>query len=317
MTIDRALSGNPFQIDQFRCREAAEKVRSFRAQPHVEPWSRLPVISQLVFKSLFVSICHQFNWDFLQHAMAGWLLPDPDRRLSEIALARPSDIDRLLSAYPKPERIRSQQRARILRMTAYELEQLHSAGRLEGLLTEPRLQGVGGFYDVMRSISAFSEDELEKKLRVLAHDLFREGIILFEDPQNLRPAVEYHILRLYIRSGRVYPTDESVREHLRRPGAWSRGRLVKLLRRAVEEAMDTTAFYAGLDVATLNYIEWQIGRAVCTAENPNCVSPPDEELATDVVVLSPTRCAYSEFCRSYNEPQYGWYHEPHFQKAIY
>ena len=317
MTIDRALSGNPFSIDQFRCRDAANSLRTFRPQAHVQDWSKLPTISQLVFKSLFVSICHQFNWDFLQGAMAGWLLPDPERRLGEVATIRAPDIGRLLSAYPKPERIRSQQRARMLRTTAHELQALLDTGRLDALIAGPRLEGAGGFYDVMRQVSAFAEDELEKKVRVLTHDLYREGILVFSDPENLRPAIEYHILRLYIRTGRVYPTHESVREHLLSRGAWSRGRLVKLMRRAVEEAMELTAFYAGLDVATLNYVEWQIGRAICTPEMPKCTNPPVGALSDDVAALSPFQCPYATFCRSYTEPQYGWYHEPHFQKAIY
>jgi len=317
MTIDRALSGNPFSIDRFRCFEAAGRLRSFRPDAHVEAWSGLPRMSQFIFKSLFVSICHQFNWDFLQNALAGSLLPDPERHLSQIALTRSSEIARLLSSYPKPERIQPQQRAKMLRKTARDLQSLLNAGRLDALFAKPRLEGERGFYDVMSEVSAFAEDELEKKVRVLAHDLHREGILVFEDPQNLRPAVEYHILRLYIRTGRVYPTDDAVREQLRGPGTSSRARLVKLLRRSVEEAMNLTAFYADSNVATLNYVEWQMGRAICTPEVPHCLNPPIDELPTDVAALSVTRCAFADFCRSFTEPQYGWYHEPHFQKAIY
>lgn len=317
MTIDRALSGNPFRIDQFRCRDAATRLRSFRPRTHVEAWSELPTISQFVFKSLFVSICHQFNWDFLQNAMARWLLPDPERHLAQIAMTRSSDIVRLLSAYPKLERTRGHERAKMLRTTAQELLSLRNTGQLNELIAKPRLEGEGGFYDVMRSVSAFAEDEIEKKVRVLAHDLHREGILVFKDPENLRPAVEYHILRLYIRSGRVYPTDEAVREELRSPGISSRARLVKLLRQMVEEAMNLTAFYADLDVSTLNYVEWQIGRSVCTSNDPHCADQPPDELPADVKALSPARCVFASFCRAYTEPQYGWYHEPQFQKAIY
>lgn len=317
MTIDRALSGNPFGIDQFRCRHAADCLHTFQPQTRIEAWSGLPRLSQLVFKSLFVSICHQFNWDFLQGAMAAWLLPRPERRLEEVAETRPSDLEKLLASYPKPERIQSQQRARMLRTSARELKALLDSGQLRALVRNARLEGTAGFYEVMQQVSAFASDDLQKKVRVLAHDLHREKIIVFKDPQHLRPAVEYHILRLYIRSGRVYPTDESVREQLLDPAAPSRGRLVRLLRRAVEEAMELTAFYAQLDVATLNYVEWQIGRAVCTPVQPHCAGAPAAEISADVAAISPHRCAYSAFCRSYTEPNYGWYHEPNFQKAIY
>jgi hypothetical protein len=317
MTIDRALSGNPFSIDRFRCFEAASRLKDFRPSAHVEAWSELPTMSQFMFKSLFVSICQQFNWDFLQNALAGWLLPDPEHHLLEIAMTRSSEIESLLSSYPKPERIRGKQRAKMIRTTAQELQLLLERGIIDTLIRKPRLEGEGGFYNVMRSVSAFAEDDLEKKVRVLAHDLHREKILVFEDPQNLRPAVEYHILRLYIRSGRVYPTDEAVREELRGSKISSRNRLVKLLRQTVEEAMNLTAFYANSDVATLNYVEWQIGRAVCVPEFPHCANPPLDELPANVGALSPAKCVFVDFCRSYTEPQYGWYQEPHFQKAIY
>jgi hypothetical protein len=317
VTVDRALSGVPFGIDQFRCRDAADFIGQFRPMVQEEPWTDLPRISQLVFKTLFVSICHQFNWDYLQTAMAGWLLPDPEKRLLELERVRSSALERLLKGYFKPERIQARQRARMLRSTASHLRMMLDAGQLRTLLLHRRLEGEGCFYDVIRGIPAFAEDELEKKSRVLAHDLYREGIIAFVDPQHLRPAVEYHILRLYVRTGRVYPTDSSVIEQLRRNGAPSRARLVRLLRKKVEEAMELTAFYANIDIATLNHVEWQIGRAICTSLQPRCLgdSPPD--FPTDIRALSPHCCVYSKFCRAFNEPRYGWFYEPTFQKAIY
>jgi hypothetical protein len=317
MTIDRALSGNPFKIDQFRCRDAANSLRTFRSETVVYPWSQLPTVSQIVFKTLFVSICQQFNWDFLQSVMAGWLLPEPERRLPTIATTRPSQIAQLLSGYGKPERIRGPERARMLRETALELQSIMRAGLLDALISKPKLDGEDGFYSVMGSISAFAEDELEKKIRVLAHDLHRENILVFIDPENLRPAVEYHILRLYLRTGRVYPADECVREQLQSPSYPSRARLVKVLRRAVEEAMALTALYAGMDVAILNYVEWQIGRTICTADAPYCNKVLLKGLPSDVEALCSSECAFAHFCRSYTDPKYGWYHEPHFQKAIY
>jgi hypothetical protein len=317
MTIDRALSGKPFDIDQFRCREAADVVTSFRPGARSGPWSHLSPRAQFVFKSLFISICHQINWDYLQTALAGWLLPDPEGRLDELAITRSSDIARLLAGYSKPERIKSKQRAEMLRRTAKEMRDLLRVGRLEALLSEAKLEGPGGFYDVMGGISAFAEDDVEKKVRVLAHDLFREGIIVFKDPQHLRPAIEYHIIRLYVRTGRVCPTHQSIREHLRLRDVVARGRYVRLLRKAVEEAMELTAFYAKLDIATLNHLEWQIGRAICTSLRPSCSTAPPADLPSDIALLCPQRCLFAVFCPSYNEPREGWFYEPQVQKAIY
>lgn len=318
MTIDRALSGNPFSIDQFRCRDAAASLSQFRPAPIIEPWSVLDPRQQLVFKALFISICHQFNWDYLQTAIADWLLPDPIESLPMLQHVRAAELAALLSAYPKPERIRAHQRARMLRETARALQDLVDIGAPDRLIDEARLDGTSGFYNTMKHVPAFAEDGLEKKVRVLAHDTFREGIISFQDPQNLRPAVEYHLLRLYLRTGRVYPTDESIRAALRAANLTSRGRLVGLLRRAVEEAMNLTSFYAGIDIAALNYVEWQIARSLCTPDLPaKCDGFPTDTLPEDVARLSEGGCAFRLFCRSRTEPSYGWYHEPQFQKAIY
>ena len=316
MTIDRALSRVPFNIDEFRCFDAAEKLRSIRPKVETGIWSASPPLSQLLFKTLFVSICHQMNWDFLQSAMASWLMPDPEKCLERLETTTPSEIAKLLSDYERPERVRAAERAKLLRTTAQELRSLLANGKLDALIYSRRLNGELGFYETMASISAFRADELEKKVRVLAHDLHREKVIEFTDPENLKPAVEYHILRLYLRSGRVYPTDKAVRQHLLSPRTTSRDRLVLTLRKTVEEAMNLTALYSGMDVAALNYVEWQIGRAVCTPEQPNCTRA-SPELPPDIASSSSNRCLFTNFCRAFNEPEYGLYHEPHFQKAIY
>jgi hypothetical protein len=318
MTIDRALSGDPFRIDQILCREAARGLAGFVGVHQVEAWSDLPVQSQFVFKALFVSICHQFNWDFLQSAMAGWLLPAPEARLESLQSVRPSDVAKLLQGYSKPERVRPQQRAQMLRATAHHLAAMLQDGTLQRLMGTGQLAGPEGFYATMKRIPAYAEDLLEKKVRVLAHDLYRENIIRFSDPENLKPAVEYHLLRLYLRSGRVYPVNPSVTEALRNPGLTSRARLVKLLRQRVEEAMNFTAYYSGLDMATLNYVEWQIGRSICIPDPPAlCLDPPHAEIPADVNAICGGACALADICRAHNEPTYGWFHEPQFQKAIY
>ena len=323
MSLDRALGGVPFRIDLIRCHQAAEPLKGYRGRPSEEPWSSEPVIDQLVFKALFISICHQMNWDVLQSTLATWLLPSPAARLDEFAAATPARFAELLRPYPRQERVRARERAAMLRDTASALRpMIGSGGRLAGLLDRPVLEGDGGYYAAIRSVPAFASDPMEKKARVLAHDLHREDILRFVDPENLRPAVEYHLLRLYLRTGRVYPTSDAVRDELNgvRP---TRTRLVMVLRQAVDEAMRSTAFYAGLDVATLNYVEWQIARNVCVPDlGPElapdfCTAPSNVGLPSDVARVSPAGCAFSPHCRTLRDPAYGWFREPQFQKAIY
>jgi hypothetical protein len=98
---------------------------------------------------------------------------------------------------------------------------------------------------------------------------------------------------------------------------------VKLLRGAVDMAMRQTALYSGIDVATLNYVEWQIGRSICVEElGPeltafHCEAPAPSDMPNDVRALAACRCPFAGFCNSLNDPRYGWFREPQFQKAIY
>ena len=324
MSLDRDLDGDPFRVDLFRCWDAALVLAPFRDRHAVEPWTDLPGIDQLVFKALFISVCHQMNWDVLQSAMAGWLLPNVRSRLEALVNTTPRQISGLLQNYPKQERVRAVERSRILRETARSLtEMLAAGGRLGRLLENPTLEGPSGFYETIAMIPAFTGDPFDKKARVLAHDLHREGIVKFCDPENLKPAVEYHLIRLYLRSGRVVPTSDAVREELLGDNRPARPRLVKLLRGAVDVAMRQTALYSGIDIATLNYLEWQIGRSICVEElGPKiaplyCEAPAPPEMPEEVRALALCRCPFAGFCGSLNEPGYSWFREPQFQKSIY
>ncbi|SFR79854.1 hypothetical protein [Sphingomonas jatrophae] len=323
MSLDRALDGVPFAIDKFRCLEAARMLAKFKPDEEHFPWSLATPIAQVAFKTLFVSICHRMNWDVLQSALAEWMLPDTDRRLAEFAATSPKQIRELLATYARQERVLPHQRASMLRDTATTLLELsQSDGPIRRLLKQPHLEGADGFYAQFGRIAAFQGDPLEKKLRVLAHDLHREGIMRFSDPQNLRPAVEYHLLRLYLRTGRVFPTRPAVVEALTGEPRPARRRLVMLLRETVDQAMRDCAQYAGLDVATLNYLEWQLARTICISElgpewHPHCVNAPAQELPHDVARLVAGPCPYGQSCRTLGDRGYEWFNEPQFEKAIY
>lgn len=323
MTLDRALSGIPFKVDLFRCHQAAQHLSQYHAASPVEPWTGESTETQVAFKTLFISICHQMNWDVLQEALAEWLLPNTYLRLDEFTDAPSSKIASLLSQYPRQERVRARERAAIFRETASALKALLApGGALRGVLVDRKLAGPTGYYSAIATIPAYTGDPLEKKARVLAHDLHREGIIPFADPGNLRPAVEYHLIRLYLRSGRVFPTHDAVREELIGEKHATRTRLVTVLRQTVDQAMRQTAFYAGLDLATLNYVEWQLARTICVSElseqwHPLCRSAPSERLPDDVRKIVGTACPFADGCRTLTDRGYPWFHEPQFEKAIY
>ena len=99
--------------------------------------------------------------------------------------------------------------------------------------------------------------------------------------ENIKPAIDYHVMRLYLRTGKV------IFEQLKglpRP----RARLVRLLRSTVAEALRLTANYSKLTIPDVNYIEWQLGRNICINEQPLCAaSACTPEIAEDVQSFSP------------------------------
>jgi hypothetical protein len=318
MSLDRALSGNPFAVDDFRCSEAAAVVRGARLSIVSQPWNNWPTVRQLEFKLLFISICHQINWDYLQSKLFdAWKdLDFPiSRSLSDVT-AR--SVKAWLSDYARPERVRAEERAKILRETAESVAVLVNTGALERMVSAPiRLEGPTGVNSIIRAIPVFQTDPHLKKLNVFVHEVFLEKVVQVLDPENLMPAIDYHLIRLYLRTGRVYPTAQEVAPFLLGEARNPRARLVQTLRAAVVEAARQTAFYADVDIATLNNIEWQLGRSICTREDPSCETALREGVLTTLRATNDRGCPYAEFCRSRTDSAYGYFSEPDFEKTFF
>jgi len=318
--IDELLNRPLFRVDSLACMGAAQVIRHYRARSENTPWGHLPSSIQLTFKLAFIAACHQINWDYLQSRLAENLLCDDCKQLPQrLAKLHASDVQTWLSDYHKPLRIRAKERAQLMRDVGQKLL-AHYGGDSSNLLREAdyRLEGPSGFLSKLDIFEAYKEDPLRKKSHVLVQDLTREEIARFHDEDKIEPAIDYHIMRLYLRSGRVAPLFSEVGEVLKgrsRP----RPRLVKLLRKAVGEALGLTAFYAGLNVSATNYIEWQIGRSICLGEAPpNCLQQrPLTNLDPDIRTLFHSSCPYIGFCLAYTDDKWRALKEPDFVKSFY
>jgi hypothetical protein len=146
----------------------------------------------------------------------------------------------------------------------------------------------------------FSADPVQKKARVFVHQLLRYGLIDVVDPENIAPAVDYHLMRLYVRTGRIRPL-EQWEERLKEESATAPIEPITALRRAVEESMYYTATGADLRIDEVNHIEWQIARSFCLRKDPHCLSAPLPEKPVDVEVAKLScglghRCPLSKEC---------------------
>ena len=307
--VEQILStGKAFHVDTIACMEHANVLKNYIRPEEKFLWSNLPKHIQLAFKVSFISICHQFNWDYMQDTLAENLLNKEQNIVDLLVSIKSTDIEHWLVDYPKKERIRAKERAEILRDVGQVFTKKYN-GDLVLFYNECNRSVLGDedknerseFHDIMDQFLGYNKDALRKKTNVLSHDLYKESIIEFKDDNNVKPAVDYHIMRTYMRTGRVIPADPVLFKFLE--GAPNpRGSLVRQLRKTVSEAEKLTAFYAGLNVADVNYIEWQIGRSICVNNEPLCKKANKKfDTAKDIYPLCNGTCPFIETCQSYND----------------
>jgi hypothetical protein len=182
------------------------------------------------------------------------------------------------------------------------------------------LAGPGGLYEWLAGIYAFSQDPLRKKSRILVHDLLQHGLIEVADQQNIAPAIDYHLIRLYVRTGRVLPVRVELLDRLSDAGT-PRVEFHTDLRAAIEEAMGYTASGAGLRIDELNNIEWQIARSFCVRKEPRCNGCAIREKPVDAFIEALARqakgCPLRRDCRGASDPELRSIVEPRSARSYY
>lgn len=315
--LDQVLGRNPFEVDESACLLAAQDLASYKNSAADRPFPNARPSTVALFKLFFVSICHQINWDFLLSRFESRFFSNEPRAMIEaVSNVNSVDIEEMLAGYSKPERIRAKERAKILRDVAATIEQ--EFGRdIERLFFPPKIDGPDGMLDRLAKFDVFSEDPLKKKANVFVQELLREHIASFMDEGEVEPAIDYHLIRLYIRTGRVSANDEIIKNLLISPSP-TRMRVITLLRKKVSEALSLTAFYSGKSVFEINYVEWQIARQRCEYEGPICLGKwPDKEFDKAIIAIQPARCPYSTWCFAHNDLEWTQSKEPAVKKAFY
>jgi len=242
---------------------------------------------QIWTELVFVSICHQANWDRLHSRVVDIAATDfyalLPQSLSQMDSKR---FDELFGSALDSARLRRRERIALLRNLSEQSEDWLGPNCPEWVTNANiRLSGTDGLYAWLNKIRIFSADPIQKKARVFVHQLLRYGLIDVLDPENIAPAVDYHLMRLYVRTGRIRPVDEW-EERLKDEDSTVRIEPITALRRAVEESMYYTATGANLRVDEVNHIEWQIARSFCLRKDPHCSSGPLPEKPVDEAVVN-------------------------------
>lgn len=311
-------SGDLFSVDPFACMAHAETLKKHKLKTPKEHWNSYSPEVQLLFKTAFISICHQINWDYLQHTLSQKILTNDADTLDILQSVSAKTISSWLEDYPKKERIRAQERAFLIRDVGKKIATNFDSDLQEFYKTLSNATlGNNQFEKTMDIFEAYRKDPLKKKTNVLTHDLTTENIIQFRDQENLKPAVDYHIIRTYLRTGRVIPKDKALFKFFK--GAPNpRNYITKKLRETVNEAVKLTAHYAGINVAEVNYIEWQIGRNACTNKEPICQNKRTNHLPFSIKKLAPTACPYEKECLAFNKmEEFIEFEEPIFITSLY
>jgi hypothetical protein len=300
-TINDVLSsGALFEIDDIACMSHALKIKDYSPTETAEPWHVLPTELRLFLKVAFISICHQINWDYLQKTIYEKIALSHDDPLDLVSRITSKTIEEWLSDYPKKDRVRAKERAKLIRNVGQTINS-NFKGDLKYFymtLSESSLKNKE-FELVMDNFEAYGQDPLKKKTNVLSHDICTEQIFKIKDEDYLQPAIDYHIMRIYLRTGRVVPKDKALFKYFTgTPNP--RGTIISQLRNAVGEALRMTAHYSNLNIAQTNFIEWQLGRSICTNSEPACKNSREISLPNSISKLIRDRCPYIEECAANN-----------------
>jgi hypothetical protein len=319
MTKCQTLRTSPFHVNPSACLRVAEVIRSYRSSANCSLSNEEDVPRQMTIKLALVSICHDINWDFLQQSLPSLFLDSPTDSIAErLSQIRSPDVYACLAGYPKPNRILADSRAAILRDIGRTIIEHFGDTMKLYQRSERRIYGDNGFLRQLDCFESYKADPLRKKSHVLIQELVRERIVRFDDEHLIEPAIDYHIQRLYLRTDRVICRDRSIEQDLQSYRPRQRPRLVNLLRREVSDAVKLTAFYANLPIPDVNYVEWQIGRSVCTKLRPFCIrghGPTD--LDPDIARLFSGRCPFVDFCPGVENEGFRRLKQPNFQTSFY
>ena len=283
-------------VAALRCYEFGLKLRH---APPPEPTPRLSNDPRraVLAEVLAASVCHSTNWDRLRDVIRR-AAADPER----FSAARLAALDvgafreEFGAGFAPAESLFA--RHRVFTETASLLAARRVFDVASLVERQVRLNGQAGLYDRLGAIPAFARDPEAKKARILVQELCRTRLIAPADPEHVRPAIEYHLIRLYLRTQRVTPLRMADDSRLRAATTF-RAPVIMRIRRAVEEAMYFTASAAEMPICDLNHIEWQIARSFCERHGPRCDGPPQPSKPCDSTVLAlavDLGCPFADVC---------------------
>jgi hypothetical protein len=241
------------------------------------------------------AICHQINWDFLRHVVYEHTIQDCTW-LSPINLSRitTTDVVKLIGSYNKPERIREKERCSLLRSVGKSLLSLEYNYTDIFISKKSSIKNPDEILGVLNRIKAFSGDPEGKKSQLLLQNL-SEYPELSALSSYCKPAIDYHIIREFLRRGLVQPKNQTGHDFIFNSDVKRQEQTIAALRKVCSEAFYDLKWITNCDLTTINTIEWWIGRSVCLKECPDCKL---EQKSSQWLKPSFSKCPFYDSCHA-------------------
>jgi hypothetical protein len=133
------------------------------------------------------------------------------------------------------------------------------------------LHGPDGLLSLLSEFEAYV-DPMHKKSVLLAGMLHEAAIWPLRDPQNLKVAMDYHAMRVALRSGMIEVLDATLRRALQDQRPVTDG-TNQLVRSAVSDACDIMVHETGLSVLAFDMLIYHLGRSCCFYEHEPICGP--------------------------------------------
>lgn len=212
------------------------------------------------------------------------------------------------------------------------LSQLHDVGK--ALLAEyegeamniycqagGRLKGEGSIMERLARIPPFV-DPLEKKAQLLAAQLDAAGVWQLADPDNLKVCMDYHAMRVALRTGIVEVTDPGLLVALKQRANVS-DEINHRLRGAVSDACDRVIAHSGVSVFEFDKWIWHLGRSCCFYEHEPICGPRSchkMDICTYIKAVDydcPGRCSLDGVCKGSRDDHYRSFWETNVYTEFY
>ena len=165
-----------------------------------------------------------------------------------------------------------------------------------------------GILNLLKNFRAYS-DPVEKKSFLLLMYLNESGIWKIRDLENLKIAVDYHIMRIALRAGIVNITDNSFASRL-----LQRKRVRQIedckVRKTVREACSLLSKYSDYSSFNIDTMLWNIGRSCCFYEHDpvcgdrTCNKRDKCSYIKATNYTCPGRCIFDGVCLGSREDRY-------------